>query len=71
MNWEHHWSENKNTSFGVDTQVKTGGSNPVVIKHGGGGGFSNGVLLVLGGFAVGTIWGEGLINRMIGVKSHG
>ena len=72
MNWEEQWKMNKihPTTFGADTSVKGGNGSPVVVKHGGGGGISNGILLVLGGFAVGTLWGEPIINKLIGVKHH-
>jgi hypothetical protein len=72
MNWEECWANNRvqKTTFGADTTVK-GQPGSVSVHHGeGGGGFSNGVLLVLAGFSIGTIWGESLINKLIGVKHH-
>ncbi len=39
---------------------------PVVTQAGGS--FTNAVLLLLGGFAVGTLWGEGMISKALGAK---
>jgi|HubBroStandDraft_2_1064218.scaffolds.fasta_scaffold2356480_1 hypothetical protein len=74
MNWEEQWSNNqiqgsRLATFGADTTVKVPGA--VNVHHGGGGGLANGILLVLGGFAIGTLWGEPIINKLIGVKHHG
>ena len=55
--------------FGVGTVIPSQYQPaPVVVSSGGGGSFSNAVMLVLGGFAVGTLWGEGLIGKMLGEK---
>jgi hypothetical protein len=71
MNWEEQWSKNRVhgnhlATFGADTSVK--GQPGSVTVHHGGGGLSNGILLVLGGFAVGTLWGEKICSKLIGHK---
>ena len=84
--WEEQWISNRRAMggqpvpsglrgpqarFGADPSVHVvSAPQPMVVPAQGGGTFSNAVLLVLGGFAVGTLWGEPLINKMMGVK-HG
>lgn len=52
-------------SFGADSTVvrPAGSTAPVVVQHGGG--LANGILLILGGFAVGTLWGKQIIDKVI------
>ena len=55
--------------FGADPSVHYVSPQPVVMPQASGGGsFSNAIMLLLGGFAVGTLWGEGLINKALGGK---
>ena len=84
--WEARWShKNPGTPpprepvneypvsrFGADpTTVHYAAPQPVVMPQASSGGsFSNAIMLLLGGFAVGTLWGEGLINKALGGKHH-
>jgi hypothetical protein len=57
--------------FGADPAVHYVSPQPVVVPQTQGGGtFSNAIMLILGGFAVGTIWGESLINKALGSSAH-
>jgi hypothetical protein len=77
--WEEQWVKNnaftkpgnspRPSSFGADPTVHYAAPvAPVVVATKSGGSFTNAVLLLLGGFAVGTLWGEPLINRALGEK---
>lgn len=56
-------------AFGADPAVHVvSAAQPMVVPAQSGGTFSNAVLLLLAGFSVGTLWGEGIIGKMIGEK---
>jgi hypothetical protein len=55
--------------FGADpSTVHYAAPAPVVVAPSGGGTFGNAVMLVLGGFAVGTLFGEEWIGKALGAK---
>ena len=79
--WEEQWNRNKALAlvrtrtqgsvsrFGADPSVHYVSPQPITIpQSSSGGSFSNGVLLVLAGFATGTLFGESWINKLIGEK---
>jgi hypothetical protein len=67
-NWNPNLPTQTARFHGVDPSVHYVSPQPMVMPQpsSGGGSFSNGVLLVLAGFATGTLFGESWIGKMLG-----